>query len=271
MNSEQRLLLNQGNRWNWFLLLATLAASVLPVLTSVGQDNSSPRNQKKLQKGTPTSSGNSVSTSPPQEVELARLEHHQQMLEASLGPLKTALSKLDDLAMYHARSRNYQAAIAVRTERERIATDLDRIAKEILLLDTRKRVIKTALLPDRILLSLPEARLDGVRFNEQTKSLTRWDRPGAYAEWTLPSLPPGGYEVLLTYQCNPLEGGTVLLNEKMFSLSGEMDTTLRGPEVKNLGTLKITDGSGPLRLTAKTIIKSNLMDLLAIELIPANR
>jgi hypothetical protein len=268
MNTEQTLSPNPWNRWNWLLLLATLAASAL---TSVGQGNSSPKIQKKLQKGTSTSSDDSVPASPPQEIELARLEHHHQMLVASLGPLKTALSRLDDLAMYNARSRNYEAAIAARTERERIATDLDRIAKEILLLDTRKQVIKTALLPDRILLSLPEARLDGVRFDEQTKSLTRWDRPGAYAEWTLPSLPPGGYEVLLTYQCNPLEGGTVLLDEKTFSLSGEMDTTLRGPEVKNLGTLKVTDGSGPLRLTAKTIVKSNLMDLFAIELVPANR
>ena len=50
-----------------------------------------------------------------------------------------------------------------------------------------------------------------------------------------------------------------------------MDTTLRGPEVKNLGTLKITDGNTPLRLTARTIVKSNLMNLLSIELIPANR
>jgi hypothetical protein len=50
-----------------------------------------------------------------------------------------------------------------------------------------------------------------------------------------------------------------------------MDTTLRGPEVKNLGTLKITDGSGSLRLTARTIVKSNLMDLIAVELVPANR
>ncbi len=62
-----------------------------------------------------------------------------------------------------------------------------------------------------------------------------------------------------------------MINEKTFSLSGEMDTTLRGPEVKNLGTLKITDGNSPLRLTARTIVKSNLMNLLSIELIPANR
>jgi hypothetical protein len=50
-----------------------------------------------------------------------------------------------------------------------------------------------------------------------------------------------------------------------------MDTTLRGPEVKNLGTLKITDSNSPLRLTARTVVKSNLMNLLSIELIPANR
>jgi hypothetical protein len=208
---------------------------------------------------------------PPQELELARLDHQSQILAASLNPLKTTLSRLDELARTRAQARDYEGALTARTERQKMEAELERIAKELLLLEARAQVLKTALLPDRILLSLKDAHLEGVRWDAEKQRLTQWERPGAFAEWSLPGLPGGGYEVLITYQCNPIEGGTLLIAEKTFTLTGEMDTTLRGPEVKNLGTLKITDGSGSLRLTARTIVKSNLMDLIAVELVPANR
>jgi hypothetical protein len=208
---------------------------------------------------------------PPHELELARLDHQRQLLAASLNPLKTYLSQLDELARSRARERDYAAAAAARNERQRMEIELERIAKEMLLLETRQQALKTALLPERILLPIEQARLDGVRWDPDKKRLTQWQRPGAFAEWSLPSLPPGGYEVVLTYQCNPIEGGTLVVSEKSFTLSGTMDTTLRGPESKNLGTLKITDGSGPLRITTRTVVKNNLMDLLAVELLPSNR
>ena len=208
---------------------------------------------------------------PPKEIELARLGHHRQLLEASLGPLKTALSRLDELALTLARERNYEDALALRAERQRIEAELERIAKELLVLEAREKLLTSALLPDRLLLPLDKARLDGVRWDAQKQCLTDRSRPGASAEWSLPGIPPGGYEVVLTYQCNLIEGGTLQVSEKTFTLSGEMDTTLRGPEQKKLGTLKVSDGSGPLRITARTVVKSNLMDLYAVELVPANR
>lgn len=207
----------------------------------------------------------------PLEIEVARLNHQRQLLAASLNPLKTYLSRLDEFARQAASERNYEAAIAARTERQSMRLELERIDKEMLLLETREKAIKTTLLPERILLPLDQGKLDGVEWDAEKKRLTRWQRPGASVEWNLPALPPGGYEVLLTYQCTPLEGGTLSIEERAFSLRGEMDTTLRGPETKLLGTLKITDGSGPLRLVARTVVKSNLMDLLAVELVPANR
>jgi hypothetical protein len=236
----------------------------------IGQNQPETKSAKNTPKQASFAS-DETSTLHPRELEIARLDHHHQLLEASLGPLKTALSKLDELAIASARARDYEKAIAARGEREHIETELDRIAKEMLLLETREKLLITALLPDRILLPLAQARLEGVRWDEQKQALTQWQRPGAYAEWTLPNLPPGGYEILLTYQCSPIEGGTVAVTEKTYALAGQMDTTLRGPEVKNLGTLKVTDGSGPFRLAARTVVKSNLMDLQAVELVPANR
>ncbi len=208
---------------------------------------------------------------PPREIEIERIEHHHRLLTASLNPLKSSISRLDELARARARERDYTGAIAARDERRRLEAELERIAKEMLVLEARVQSLKTALLPERLLLPLDQAKLDGVLWDADKGRLTQWQRPGASAEWTLPGLPPGGYEVLVTYQCNPIEGGTVIISEKTFTLTGEMDTTLRGPETKNLGTLKITDGAGVFRITARTVVKSNLMNLLAVELVPANR
>ena len=219
----------------------------------------------------PSPSEDEPSAPTPRELELERLLLQRRLLTASLNPLKATISRLDELARSRARERDYSGAIAARNERRRLEAELERIVKEMLVLETREQGLKTALLPDRLFLPLDQARLDGVVWDPQKKRLTRWQRPGATAEWTLPGLPPGGYEVLVTYQCNPLEGGTVVIAERTFTLTGEMDTTLRGPETKSLGTLKITDGSGSLRLSARTVVKDNLMDLLAVELIPANR
>lgn len=214
---------------------------------------------------------NPASSSPPLELEVSRLNHQRQLLAASLNPLKAYLSRLDELAQQSASQRNYSAAAAARKERQTLRLELERIAKEMLLLETREKAIKSTLLPERLILPLDKAALDGVEWDAAKKLLTRWQRPGVTAEWKLPDLPPGGYEVLLTYHCSPLEGGTLSIQESVFTLTGEMDTTLRGPETKLIGTLKVTDGSGPLRLVARTVIKNNLMDLIAVELIPANR
>jgi hypothetical protein len=67
-----------------------------------------------------------------------------------------------------------------------------------------------------------------------------------------------------------VEGGALSIGEQAFTLSGTADTTLKGASEKNFGTLKITSGSGPLTITARTVLKTNLMDLHFVKLIPAN-
>lgn len=260
-----------ARRWIQLRAIILSFAPLISTLTGYAQEKTEKAQSKSETKDQKSNPDDAIATPPPQEIELAQIDHHRQLLEASLNPLKSAISKLDELALAYARSRNYEAAISARVERDQVVTALDRIAKELLLLETKKQVLEATLLPDHIILTLESARLEGVQLDAANKVLTRWERPGAYAEWTLPRIPPGGYEIVLTYQCSPLEGGTMVINERTFALSAEMDTTLRGPEVKNLGTLKITEGSGSLRLTARTIVKNNLMDLIAVELLPANR
>ena len=206
---------------------------------------------------------------PAHTLELARLNFERSMIETSLTPLKKHLTELALLEKQHADARDYGGAIEARDLRRRVEDELERLDKELLLLQTRELSLKASLLPDRIPLRLEAAELRGVA--REGGSLTRWSKPGASATWKLSGLPPGGYEVILRYRCGPLEGGSVLVQEAKFTLSGDMETTLKGPEEKNLGTLKITDGSGPLTISARTVVKDNLMQLLAVELVPASR
>jgi len=102
-------------------------------------------------------------------------------------------------------------------------------------------------------------------------AITGWSKTGAAATWKLPSLPAGGYEVLLRYRCGAAEGGTLLVKETRYSLTATIESTLKGPEERNAGTLKISDGSGTFTLVVESLVTNNLMQLLAVELVPASR
>jgi|GEM_PF-660555 len=204
-----------------------------------------------------------------QDIALLRLGYERSLIESSLAPLKQQITKLAGLEKQFADARDYDAAITARDERKRLQNELARLDKELLLLQTREQALKTALLPDRIKLPLESAALSNVV--REGGAITGWTKVGAAAAWKLPALPSGGYEVMLRYRCGAAEGGTLLLKEARFSLSADIETTLKGPEERNAGTLKISDGSGTLTLTAQSLVTNNLMQLLAVELVPASR
>jgi hypothetical protein len=206
---------------------------------------------------------------PQRVLDLSRLTFQRNILETSLEPLKKHLSQLILLEKSRAEARDYTGAIEARDLRKRLETELERLDKELLLLHTQEMSIQASLLPDRIRLPLDKAELNVVR--REGGTLTGWSKPGAQAEWKLDNLPPGGYEVILRYRCSPLEGGSLTVQESRFSLMADVETTLKGPEERNLGTLKISTGSGPLKITARTVLKDNLMHLLSVELVPASK
>jgi hypothetical protein len=199
----------------------------------------------------------------------ARLEFERSLIEASLEPLKKQVIELDAIEKQKASARDYDGAIAVRTERRRLEGELERLDKQLLLIQTREQSLRSAALPDRISLPLEQAVLNGVR--REGGEITGWSRTGTGAAWKLPALPPGGYEVVIRYRCGALDGGVLDVREARFHLSSPIETTLKGPREKNLGTLKVTDGSGTISLSASTLLKDNLMDLLGVWLIPAWR
>ncbi len=203
------------------------------------------------------------------DIALLRLGYERELIEASLSPVKEQITTLGTLEKQFAAERDYDAAITARDERKRLQDELARLDKELLLLQTREQTLRTSLLPDRIKLPLDAATLSGLRL--EGGAITGWSKVGAAAAWKLPALPPGGYEVMLRYRCGAAEGGKLLIKEARFTLTTTIETTLKGPEERSAGTLKISDGSSTLALSAQALITDNLMQLLAVELVPAAR
>jgi hypothetical protein len=203
------------------------------------------------------------------DIALLRLGYERELIEASLAPVKEQITTLGTLEKQFATERDYDAAITARDERKRLQNELSRLDKELLLLQTREQTLKTSLLPDRIKLPLEAATLSDLR--HEGGAITGWSKVGAAATWKLPALPPGGYEVMLRYRCGTAEGGKLLIKEARFTLTTNIETTLKGPEERSAGTLKISNGAGTLTLAAQALVSDNLMQLLAVELVPASR
>ena len=203
------------------------------------------------------------------DIELLRLQYERELIESSLSPVKQHITTLATLERQFAEARDYDAAITARDERKRLQNELARLDKELLLVQTREQALQTSLLPDRIKLPLESATLSGLRL--EGGALIGWSKIGTAATWKLPKLPPGGYEVLLRYRCGAAEGGTLLVKEARFTLSTTIETTLKGPEERSAGTLKVSDGTGTLTLAAQSLVTNNLMQLLAVELAPSSR
>ncbi len=204
-----------------------------------------------------------------QEIALLRISHERSLIESSIAPIKQQIATLTALERQFAATRDYDAAITARDERQRLHQELTHLDQSLLLLQTREQALQTSLLQDRIQLPLESATLTDLR--REGGAITGWSKVGASAIWKLPALPPGGYEVLLRYRCGAAEGGTLLVKEARFTLTAAIETTLKGPEERNAGTLKISDGGGTLTLAAQSLITNNLMQLLAVELVPASR
>lgn len=199
----------------------------------------------------------------------AKLE--ADLINATTPVLKQLIAELVALETKAAAARDYDTAINVRNERQKLESQLTSQQKVSLLLAARQQTAAGETQADRLVLKPSEAKLEGVKYDNTADVLTNWASSGASATWQLRNLPPGGYEVVLHYASGPLEGGTVVVQETFYSLSGDLQTTLKGFGEQALGTLRIRDGDGTLKVSAKTVLRSNLMQLKSVELIPANR
>ena len=191
------------------------------------------------------------------------------LINATTPALKQYVTELQALEKKAAAARDYDTAIAVRSESQKIEAQIASQEKLSLLLEARQQpAVDDA--QEHIVLKPADAKLERVRYDPKASVLTDWSGAGSSATWQLPSLPAGGYDVVLHYASGPLEGGSVLVQEMFYTLSAELGTTLKGFEEQNLGTLRVRDGTGIFKISAKTVLKSNLMQLQSVELVPTN-
>lgn len=192
------------------------------------------------------------------------------LIKVTLPVLKQQVAALAVMEKKALAARDYASAIRARDERVKLEAEVTAQEKMSLLLAARQSG-DAADAPERILFKPVDATLDGVRYDSTAGVLTDWKGVGSSVTWKLPGLPPGGYEVVLRYTSGAVEGGTVMVQEAFYTLTADLQTTLKGSTDHNIGTLKIRDGSGVLRIVAKSMLKSNLMKLESVELIPSNR
>lgn len=192
------------------------------------------------------------------------------LIKVTVPVLRQQAAALAVLEKKAVAARDYATAMKAREERLKVETDIAAQEKVALLLAARQGG-DAADAPERIVFKPADATLDRVRYDATAGVLTDWSAVGASVSWKLPGLPAGGYEVVLRYTSGALEGGTVIVQEAFYTLTADLQTTLKGSIEHNLGTLKIRDGSGVFKISAKSMLKSNLMKLESVELIPSNR
>ena len=204
-----------------------------------------------------------------EELEKAELDFIKELVTTSMPTIKQQALNLLSLEQKAVAQRDYGAAQQMRLRRQELEWELLRLDRQLQWLGTREESLRAKLLPERIELPLGAAQLKGPRL--VGGELTGWSQSGASATWKLPNLPTGGYELLARLRCGALEGGIIEAREAKFFMRAQISTTSQGPQEQVLGILKISNGRGELSLTANSILKDNLFNLIGLWLIPSSQ
>ncbi len=204
------------------------------------------------------------------EVQALKSEFASNLAKATVPVLKKQIDDLWLIERKAAEARDYDTALAASSEKKRLKALLDDQEK-LAFLAAAQNTGTGEKEPAHITLKPTDAQLDHVRFDATAGVLTDWSVAEASATWKLPGLPAGGYEVILKYESGIQEGGSVKVQEKFFTLSADLQTTLKVPIDHRLGILRIRDGDGIFKISAKTVLKGNLMRLLSVDLLPVNQ
>ena len=206
-------------------------------------------------------------TSRPNGLPAARLGFDRSLTKATLPELKQFIEELSALEKRAAAARDYPAALTLSKERKAAEAELELLAKRAALLD----VSQPASSAPSLRLSASAAKLNGPSYAAAEDAIIGWSSSAASATWTLPSLAPGGYDVVLYYSCAGGEGGSLVVKEAFYTLARDLKSPTQGLAQQTLGTLRIREGAGTFTITARTVLGGNLMHLHAVELLPASR
>jgi hypothetical protein len=194
-----------------------------------------------------------------------RKQFEHDSLQAGLPVLRRQVESLRAMELKAAEARDYDTALAARAERRKLSATLADQEKMELLVEAQSAVVGRKE-TQRIVLNPAEAKLSGVEL--EAKALTHWSGIDASATWKLPDLAPGGYEVILKYECDSAGKDGMMVQEKFFTLSGEWQTSAKGPVEHRLGILRVRDGGGLFKVVAKTDLQGKLLKLQSVELVP---
>lgn len=193
----------------------------------------------------------------------------QGLLTAILPEKRAYAARLQELEKQLAGARDYAAAMKVREERLALEQEVTAFELELPGLAARAAGL-AALLPERIVFRLQDAALTGLKL-EKDNAISGWESARGAATWKLPGLPPGGYEVMVKYTCAGGSSAVLEVRESFYVLRGKLTAPEDKPVEKNLGTLRIRDGGGPLTLAADGAGLPAQLRIVALELAPVNR
>ena len=208
-------------------------------------------------------------TAPEKDLRSMRAAFRLTLLNAILPEKRAHRDELRDLEKKLAEAHDYEGAMHAREERIALEQEITALEQEIPVLTTRSAGGHD-LLPERIVFKPQDAALSGVQL-EKDGSLSGWTSSQNTATWKLPSLPSGGYEVILKYRAGADEGGALSVREAFYFLRGKTGPTSGKITEANIGTLRVSDGSGSITLAADAAGKGDLMKLVSLELAPVNR
>lgn len=165
---------------------------------------------------------------------------------------------------------DYKEAIHARDQR--LALEQEIAFTQQQLLNPPSTQPSTVDVPENIALENTTAQLNQVTLDPVEHSLTGWTSTDASASWTLPNLPPGGYEIVLRYLLKPTKTPALLnIKESLYHLSLPLEPTDHHPTTKKIGTLRISNGSGPLILQPSDISAEHDLHIHSIALRPCAR
>lgn len=208
----------------------------------------------------------SAAQEPAPDLRALKTQLRRDLLSALLPEMKTHREDLLALERKLATAQDFAGASRARDERLKIEGEISSMEKELPLVTARASGAASARAPERIEFKLSDAHLTGLQFDPKDNALTGFGGPEAGATWTLPGIPPGGYEVVLRSTGG---SGNAVLKENFYELTAPIKESKDKPVEQTLGTLRIRDGRSTLSLSANPPEKCAGLRVYSLVLVPS--
>lgn len=203
---------------------------------------------------------------PPPDLRALKAGFRRSIVTAVIPEVKAHREELLALEKKLAAAQDFAGAVKARDERIKVEKQISALEQEAAILASLPSIENAARLTARIELKLSEAKLTSTSLDASDGAIAGWGQKDACATWQLPSLPPGGYEVLL--RCTG-PAGDVVVKEGFYSLTTSCKDTRDKSMEQNLGTLRIRAGGGSLTLVTAQPEKSAGWRVYSLVLVPS--